>query len=220
MEAKFTPTVKDIIQYSREAALAHGNDFINCTHLVLGILRDNQNSAKTALTVLNVDLEKLKQLLIKSLPEGNGKQLVGSIPLTKQAEKALKITYLEAKVLNSSSINSAHLLLSILRDEDNEASQALMGFKVNYEVLKRAVEKNDLIHRDEAIEKDVVTREIKPIVALKNVSPISLLFDRSEYTEDDIKNIILTLSELYSHIGGDYLQVTGMNQFERNLFLA
>ena len=75
---------------------------------------------------------------------------LGNIPLTKQAEKVLKITYLEAKIFKSDVIGTEHLLLSILRDEDNIASQILQQYNVNYDIFKAEVENNKDGFRDEA----------------------------------------------------------------------
>lgn len=60
----------------------------------------------------------------------------GNLPLVKQAEKVLKITYLEAKIFKSATIGTEHLLLSILKDEENVATRALMKFNINYETVK------------------------------------------------------------------------------------
>jgi ATP-dependent Clp protease ATP-binding subunit ClpC len=65
---------------------------------------------------------------------------LANIPLTRQSEKVLKITYLEAKIFKSQLIGTEHLLLSILRDEDNIATQILEKFDVNYDVVKELLE--------------------------------------------------------------------------------
>jgi ATP-dependent Clp protease ATP-binding subunit ClpC len=141
MEAKFSPRVKDVIQYSREEALRLGHDYIGTEHLLLGLIRDGDGVAIKLLKGLTVDTAKLRRAV-----EVGTNVHIGSIPLTKQAEKVLKITYLEAKIFKSDVIGTEHLLLSILRDEDNIASQILMQFNVNYEVFKSEVEshKNDV----------------------------------------------------------------------------
>jgi ATP-dependent Clp protease ATP-binding subunit ClpC len=64
----------------------------------------------------------------------------GNIPLVKQAEKILKITYLEAKIFKSPLIGTEHLLLSILKDEDNVATKSLHSFNIDYEIAKEEFE--------------------------------------------------------------------------------
>lgn len=147
MEAKFSPRVKDVIQYSREEALRLGHDYIGTEHLLLGLIRDGDGIAIKLLKGLNVDTAKLRRAVEDAVKGTIGTNVhIGSIPLTKQAEKVLKITYLEAKIFKSDVIGTEHLLLSILRDEDNIASQILLQFNVNYEIFKGEVEshKNDV----------------------------------------------------------------------------
>lgn len=141
MEAKFSPRVKDVISYSREEALRLGHDYIGTEHLLLGLIRDGDGIAIKLLKGLNVDTSRLRRAVEDAVKGTSGTNVhIGSIPLTKQAEKVLKITYLEAKIFKSDVIGTEHLLLSILRDEDNIASQLLMQFHVNYEIFKGEVE--------------------------------------------------------------------------------
>ncbi len=144
MEAKFSPRVKEVIQYSREEAIRLGHDYIGTEHLLLGIIREGEGKALQALRLLDVDLIRLKKSVednIRGTASGTTANL-NNIPLTKQAEKALKITYLEAKIFKADVIGTEHLLLSILRDEDNVASQVLSQYGVTYEIFKAALENN------------------------------------------------------------------------------
>ena len=141
MEAKFSPRVKDVITYSREEALRLGHGYIGVEHLLLGIIREGDGTAVRILEGLNVDLGRLRKSVegsIKSSSEESPSQ--GNIPLVKQAEKILKITYLEAKIFKSSIIGTEHLLLSILKDDDNVATKALGSFNVDYEIAKEEFE--------------------------------------------------------------------------------
>jgi len=141
MEAKFSPRVKDVISYSREEALRLGHDYIGTEHLLLGLIRDGDGVAIKLLKGLRVDTARLRRSVEDAVKGTTGTTVnIGSIPLTKQAEKVLKITYLEAKIFKSDLIGTEHLLLSILRDEDNIASQILAQFHVNYELFKAEVE--------------------------------------------------------------------------------
>jgi ATP-dependent Clp protease ATP-binding subunit ClpC len=150
MEAKFSPQVKDVISFSREEALRLGHDYIGAEHLLLGLIREGDGMAIKILRSLGVDTSKLRRS-IEDAVRGTSSVTVnlGNIPLTKQAEKVLKITYLEAKIFKSDLIGTEHLLLSILRDDDNIASQILLQFSINYEVFKQEVEVNKNGFRDE-----------------------------------------------------------------------
>ncbi|MBC8054420.1 MAG: ATP-dependent Clp protease ATP-binding subunit [Sphingobacteriaceae bacterium] len=150
MEAKFSPRVKDVISYSREEALRLGHDYIGTEHLLLGLIREGDGMAIKILKALGVDTARLRRS-IEDAVKGTSNTTVnlGNIPLTKQAEKVLKITYLEAKIFKSDVIGTEHLLLSILRDDDNIASQILLQYNINYDVFKAEVEQNKDGFRDE-----------------------------------------------------------------------
>lgn len=152
MEAKFSPQVKDVISFSREEALRLGHDYIGAEHLLLGLIREGDGMAIKILKSLGVDTAKLRRSIEEAV-RGTSSVTVnlGNIPLTKQAEKVLKITYLEAKIFKSDLIGTEHLLLSILRDDDNIASQILLQFNINYEIFKQEVEVNKNGFRDEAM---------------------------------------------------------------------
>jgi ATP-dependent Clp protease ATP-binding subunit ClpC len=139
MDDNFSPRVKDVITYSKEEALRLGHDFIGTEHLMLGILRDGNGKAISILNNLSVDLDHLrKKVEILSPPNPNAELSLEkkNLHLTRQAERALKTTFLEAKVYQSSSISTAHLLLCILRNENDPTTKLLNKLKIDYEVAK------------------------------------------------------------------------------------
>ncbi|MBM2814894.1 MAG: clpC [Ignavibacteria bacterium] len=140
MEGNFSNRVNDVIRLSREEALRLGHDYIGTEHLLLGIIREGEGMAVKILKNLGVDLFKLKKSIEDTIRPANTTLTIGNIPLTKQAEKVLKITYLEAKLYKSEVIGTEHLLLSLLRDEENIAAQILSTFSVNYESVRREME--------------------------------------------------------------------------------
>ncbi|WP_421830594.1 ATP-dependent Clp protease ATP-binding subunit [Larkinella sp.] len=142
MEAKFSNRVKEVISLSREEALRLGHDYIGTEHLLLGMIREGEGVAVGLLKKLGISLDELR-VTIEQATKGtatNNVKNLANIPLTRQSEKVLKITYLEAKIFKSPLIGTEHLLLSILRDEDNVATQILNKFNVNYEVIKEMLE--------------------------------------------------------------------------------
>ena len=142
MEAKFSNRVKEVISLSREEALRLGHDYIGTEHLLLGMIREGEGVAISLLKKLGVSLEELR-LSVEQATKGtatNNVKNLANIPLTRQSEKVLKITYLEAKIFKSQLIGTEHLLLSILRDEDNIATQILEKFDINYDVVKELLE--------------------------------------------------------------------------------
>jgi ATP-dependent Clp protease ATP-binding subunit ClpC len=142
MEAKFSNRVKEVISLSREEALRLGHDYIGTEHLLLGMVREGEGVAVGVLKKLGVPLDELRNE-IEKISKGTATHQVknlANIPLTKASEKVLKITYLEAKIFKAQLIGTEHLLLSILRDQDNLATQILSKFDVNYEVVKEMLE--------------------------------------------------------------------------------
>jgi ATP-dependent Clp protease ATP-binding subunit ClpC len=136
MEGNFSNRVQDVIRLSREEALRLGHDYIGTEHLLLGIIREGEGIAVKILRNLGCDLYKLKKAVEDTVRTSGGTLTIGNIPLTKQAEKVLKITYLEAKLYKSDVIGTEHLLLSLLRDDDNIAAQIMHQFEVHYDKVR------------------------------------------------------------------------------------
>jgi len=140
MDDNFSSRVKDVITYSKEEALRLGHDFIGTEHLLLGMLRDGGGKAISILNSLEIDLDYLrKKVEILSPPnpindfDQNHKK---NLHLTRQAERALKTTFLEAKLFQGKSINTAHLLLCILRNENDPTTKLLIKLQLDYETVK------------------------------------------------------------------------------------
>jgi len=151
MDDNFSPRVKDVIAYSKEEALRLGHDFIGTEHLMLGLLRDGNGKAINILDALEVDLDHLRrkvEILSPANPSSDNLQKdKKNLHLTRQAERALKTTFLEAKLFQSTSINTAHLLLCILRNENDPTTKLLHKLKVDYDRVKD--EFKSIITKDE-----------------------------------------------------------------------
>ncbi len=152
MEGNFSNRVRDVIQFSREEALRLGHDYIGSEHLILGILRLGDGVAIKILKNLRCDLYKLKKTIEETVRGTGSAVTVGNIPLTKQAEKVLRITYLEAKLYKSDTIGTEHLLLSLLRDDENIAAQILHQFNITYDAVREDL---DLIVSGQAPKSDI-----------------------------------------------------------------
>ena len=154
MDAKFSPKVKEVISYSREEALRLGHDHIGTEHLLLGLIRDGDGLAIKVLLSLEVDIAVLRKTVEDAIKDKSARMPFnsGSLPLTKQAEKVLKITVLEAKVLKSETIGTEHLMLSILKNKDNIATQILGQFDVDYDVFRQEL---DYVRQDLQGQKDI-----------------------------------------------------------------
>ena len=133
MDGNFSERLQDVIRLAREEALRLGHDYIGTEHLLLGIIREGQGVAIRILRNLDCDLLRLKKAVEDTVRTTGGTLTIGNLPLTKQAEKVIKISQIEAKIYKANVIGTEHLLLSILRDEDNIATQILHQFNVNYD---------------------------------------------------------------------------------------
>jgi ATP-dependent Clp protease ATP-binding subunit ClpC len=150
MNRKFSPKVKKIISHSRDEAVRLHNDYIGTEHLLLGIIEDKDSLALKVLDSLDVDIDQLKYKIedqTGSRRSDNTGLNVGNIPLNKHAEKVLKVTFLEAKLYKNEEISPEHLMLSILKHNENIASKILRKFDVDYEAYK--VELEFVIQEDE-----------------------------------------------------------------------
>jgi len=157
MEAKFSQRVKDVLTFSREEAVRLGNDYIGVEHLILGILREGEGLAIQILNYLGVDLQEYKKIIERSVVSNikPGPKKLENVPLIKQAERALKLTYLEAKLYNSELIGTEHLLLAILKDEDNIVTRTFSNYGVDYDSVKeelQAIMTNNETEKDEISE--------------------------------------------------------------------
>ena len=141
MEAKFSPRVKDVITYSREEALRLGHDYIGIEHLMLGMIRDGDGVGMRLLKNLGVDSAELRKSIEQNLTPGLRKSNnLANIPLVKQAEKTLKLTYLEAKTFKSVQIGTEHLLLCILKENDNVVTKTLLKYGIDYDAARAELE--------------------------------------------------------------------------------
>jgi len=139
MEAKFSPQVKDVLSFSREEALRLGHSYIGPEHLMLGIVREGESLAAILLRRTGVDLTQLRkqiESMTRMAATPSMQQSYPSIPLTTQAERVLKLTHLEAKNFKANLVGTEHLLLSIMKDQDNAATKVLDMMGINYRTIQ------------------------------------------------------------------------------------
>jgi ATP-dependent Clp protease ATP-binding subunit ClpC len=142
MDSQFSQRVKDILSYSKEEAIRLGNSHISPEHLFLGILRDGEGVAVDMMINSGVDLLVLKGSIEKSIKVENPVPVADHtvIPLLRSTERILKLVYLEAKALKSSTIDTEHLLLAILKDENTLVTRFLSELDVDYQSVRRLME--------------------------------------------------------------------------------
>jgi len=140
MDDNFSQEVKDVISYSKDEAIRLSHDSIGTEHLLLGLLKVEQGEASNILNNLDIDIDFLRHKIETLNPASHNKELLSNkvqLHLTKQAERALRLTYLEVKLFKNDEINSVHLLLCILKNSDDPTTQILNKMKVDYDAVKQ-----------------------------------------------------------------------------------
>ena len=141
MEENFSDNIKDVIGFSRDEALRLSNNSIGTEHFILGIIRLKNAGAVDILSALGIKLENLRkdvEMFATSKTNKNINTTKNQMPLKKEAEKALRTTFLEARVFNSSIVGTTHLLLCILRNDEDSTTKFLNNYNITYERVKEA----------------------------------------------------------------------------------
>ncbi len=149
MEAKFSQHAYDVLSFSREEATRFGSDYVGVEHLLLGIIRSESGMAITIINLADIDVKMVKKHIesaIKKYSENSNLEDPTNVPMNKQVEKVLKLSYLISRKFNKDVIGTEHILLSILRDKNNLATQILNRFSFDYQVAEsyiKEIEAND-----------------------------------------------------------------------------
>jgi len=142
MDAKFSQRIRDVLSYSKEEAVRLGNNHLSVEHLFLGILRDGEGVAIDILLMLGIELYDIRKAVENSIRQDDIINIADTdnLPLLKNTERVLKLVYLEARALKDSIIDTGHLLMAILKDENNFATQILNEKSVNYDAVRTELE--------------------------------------------------------------------------------
>lgn len=140
MNEMFTERARKAIEYARDEAARLKHDYIGTEHLLLGLLRLGEGTAVEVLVNIGIDLNELRQSVEDVVQPSGGTLSMGQLPLTARAKKLLEVSAQEARALRSKDIDTEHLLLAMLRDEEGVAAQVLsmydLDYKEVYEELK------------------------------------------------------------------------------------
>ncbi len=158
MKNNFSHRVQMVIQYAREEAIRLNHDYIGSEHLLLGLIREGEGVAIEILKNLGCDLDEIKKAIEDMVKSTADTMTIGNLPLTKRAEKILKMTYIEAKNFKSNIIGTEHLLLSLCKEKDGVAAQVLLSFDVDYDSVKKELES---IFQGQLEDKGEKTKKVK-----------------------------------------------------------
>ncbi|MDZ7340622.1 MAG: ATP-dependent Clp protease ATP-binding subunit [candidate division KSB1 bacterium] len=140
MKKNFSSRIQSVMQYAREEALRLGHDYIGTEHLLLGLIREGEGMAVEILKNLGCDLDELKRAIEDAVRTTGDTMTIGDIPLTKRAEKILKMAYVEAERYKSDITGTEHLLLALVREKEGVAAQVLISFDLTYDVIREELE--------------------------------------------------------------------------------
>ena len=132
MNETFSELARKAIEYARDEAARLRHDYIGTEHLLLGIVRLGEGRACEVIANLGLDLADLKSSVEDVVQPSGGTMTMGQLPLTARAKKTLEVSGHEARALKSKEIDTEHILLALLKDEEGVASQVLSMYDIDY----------------------------------------------------------------------------------------
>ena len=130
---RFTERARKVLVLAKEEAKRLSHDYIGTEHILLGLIREGEGVAVAVLQNLGIDPARIRIEVNKLVPSGNVTQIIGDIPFTPRAKKALELAAEEARALGHNYIGTEHILLGLIREGEGVAAQVLisMGIDVN-----------------------------------------------------------------------------------------
>jgi len=132
MNEMFTERDRKAIEYARDEAARLKHDYIGTEHLLLGVIRLGEGLAVEILQNIGVELNELKKSIEDIVQPSGGTMQMGQLPLTARAKKTLEVSGNEARALRSKDIDTEHILLALLKDEEGVAAQVLSMYDIDY----------------------------------------------------------------------------------------
>jgi len=132
MNEMFTEAARKAIEYARDEASRLKHDYIGTEHLLLGIIRLGEGMAVEVLANLGLEMDDLRASIEEVVQPSGGTMTMGQLPLTARAKKTLEVSGQEARALKSKDIDTEHILLALLKDEEGVAAQVLSTYEIDY----------------------------------------------------------------------------------------
>src|SRR4030043_332371 len=139
MFSRFTERARKVIILAKEEARRFNHDYIGTEHILLGLIREGEGVAATVLQKMGVSLENIRLEIEKLVQPGPTTQIIGDIPFTPRAKKALELAAEEARSLGHNYIGTEHLLLGLIREGEGVASQVLMNLGLELDKVREEV---------------------------------------------------------------------------------
>jgi len=133
----FTKRAKRVInEYAQQEAKRLGHDTLGPEHILLGLLKEEDSVAIKILRNLAIDLAELRKEIERRSRQGGNTLLIDISPNPDKYQKIVEYSKEEARRLKHNYVGTEHILLALLRDNNNVAGAALSNFSVNYSVIK------------------------------------------------------------------------------------
>ena len=215
MDDNFSSRVKDVISYSKEEALRLGHKQIGTEHLLLGMLRDGGGKAISILNSIDVNLDELRkkiELLNPAIIDSSQLKLneKKNLHLTRQAERALKTTFLEAKLFQNNSINTAHLLLCILRNDNDPITKILEKMNISYDNVKEQFK----LMADDTSSNDIIEYPTSSTFPDEKDSPDDFSNDAAASSSKETKTKIKTKTPVLDNFGRDITSLAEQDKLD------
>ncbi|HAH22004.1 MAG: hypothetical protein A2Y00_07955 [Omnitrophica WOR_2 bacterium GWF2_43_52] len=136
---RFTERARKVIILAKEEARRFNHDYIGTEHILLGLIREGEGVAAAVLEKMGVDLQTIRLEVEKVVQPGPTTQILGDIPFTPRAKKALELAAEEARALGHNYIGTEHILLGIIREGESVASQVLLNLGLDLDRVRNEV---------------------------------------------------------------------------------
>lgn len=136
----FTERVRKVLAYAREEAAGLHHEYVGTEHILLGLVREGEGVASTALQNLGVDQDRLRDTIETIVKKGNpGARTGPDLPYTSRAKKVLELAMKEARELNHSYVGTEHLLLGLIEEQKGIAAQVLVDAGATLDAVRGEV---------------------------------------------------------------------------------
>ncbi|MFH0790726.1 MAG: ATP-dependent Clp protease ATP-binding subunit [Candidatus Omnitrophota bacterium] len=136
---RFTERARKVIILAKEEARRFNHDYIGTEHILLGLIREAEGVAATVLEKMGLSLENIRLEIEKLVQPGPATQIIGDIPFTPRAKKALELAAEEARSLGHNYIGTEHLLLGLIREGEGVASQVLLNLGLDLNAVRNEI---------------------------------------------------------------------------------
>ncbi len=136
----FTERVRKVLAMAREEAARLHHEYVGTEHILLGLVREGEGVAATALQNLGVELDDIEQKIEEMVKKAKAGQTTGpDLPYTSPAKKVLELAMAEARSLNHQYVGTEHVLLGLIREEHGAAARVITSFGITIDAARAGV---------------------------------------------------------------------------------